>query len=39
MCYFSKKSFVQIKGFEFSLEEILKDVLPEHNNIYESRRV
>jgi hypothetical protein len=38
LCYFSKKN-IQIKGAEVFLEKLLKDVLPEHKNIPESRRV
>jgi len=38
LCYLSKK-IVQIKKVELFLEKLLKDVLPEHKNIPESRRV
>ena len=40
MCSFSKKKKeVQIKEAEGFVEKLLKDVLPEHNSIPESRRV
>jgi hypothetical protein len=39
LCAISAKKIVQIEGPERFLEKLLKDVLPEHNNIPESRHV